>query len=70
MTKETNQPVPNKPESTSQTFQDSLFDILKVFWKSGYSYGITGRNEDFYARLMDDFMNLSLEEFIKKYNHQ
>ena len=69
MTTKTNQPSPSTPKSIPHTFQDAFFDVLKVFWKSGYSYGVTGRNEDFYARVMDDFMNLSLEDFRIKYEH-
>jgi len=65
----TNQPSPELNESTSPTFQDHFYEVLKVFWKAGYSYGITGRNEDFYAKLLEDFMNLGLEEFTKKYDH-
>jgi hypothetical protein len=41
--------------------------VTKVFWKAGYSYGKTGRNEDFYARVLDDFGNLPINEFIAKY---
>jgi hypothetical protein len=55
-----------KPES-KPTFQDKLFMVTKVFWKAGYSYGKTGRNEDFYARVLDDFGNLPINEFIAKY---
>lgn len=57
------QPVPeSKP-----TFQDNLFTVTKLFWKAGYSYGKTGRNDDFYARVLEDFGNLSITEFIAKY---
>lgn len=66
MTKQPTNPV--KPKSTS-TFQDNLFQIMKLFWKAGYSYGKTGRNEDFYARLMEDFMMLPEEEFLDKYGN-
>ena len=69
MTGKTNQKPPVIVKSSPQTFQDSLFDTLKVFWKAGYSYGKTGRNEDFYARLMEDFMNLPHQEFVKKYDN-
>lgn len=67
MTKQpTKQPVPqSKP-----TFQDHLFIITKLFWKAGYSYGKTGRNDDFYARVLEDFGNLSVDEFIAKYESQ
>ncbi len=69
MTGKTNHRSPNKIESTSPTFQDCFYEVLKVFWKAGYSYGVTGRNDDFYAKLLDDFMNLGLEEFTKKYEY-
>lgn len=69
MTQKTNQPNHPIPESTSPTFQDQLYDVLKVFWKAGYSYGVTGRDQDFYARVLEDFLNLGLEEFTKKYDH-
>lgn len=63
----TKQPTPRlKPES-QPTFQDNLFMVTKVFWKAGYSYGKTGRNEDFYARILEDFGNLPVNEFIAKY---
>lgn len=54
----------NKP-----TFQDKLLEVTKLFWKAGYSYAKTGRNEDFYARLLEDFMVLPEEEFLSKYNN-
>jgi len=69
MTGKANHHSPKKDESISPTFQDHFYEVLKVFWKAGYSYGITGRNEDFYAKLLDDFLNLGLEEFTKKYDH-
>ena len=56
-----------KPES-NPTFQDNLFIVTKIFWKVGYSYGKTGRNEDFYARVLEDFGNLPITEFIAKYD--
>jgi HD-like signal output (HDOD) protein len=63
----TKQPTnPSKPES-KPTFQDNLFIVTKIFWKVGYSYGKTGRNEDFYARVLEDFGNLPISEFIEKY---
>lgn len=65
MTKEPTKSV--KPWS-KPTFQDKLLEITKVFWKAGYSYGKTGRNDDFYARVVEDFMILPEEEFIDKYN--
>ena len=55
-----------KPES-QPTFQDNLFMVTKVFWKAGYSYGKTGRNEDFYARVLEDFAVMPEDEFIEKY---
>jgi hypothetical protein len=68
----TNQPTTpvnkNVREDWSKpTFQDKLLEITKVFWKAGYSYSKTGRNEDFYARLVEDFMMLPEEDFLNKY---
>lgn len=67
---ETNQPTkPSRKEflDPPKTFQDDLFSTMKIFWKAGYSYGKTGNNEDFYARTLEDFMNLPYQEFLKKY---
>ena len=64
MTKQPTKSV--KPKSTS-TFQDNLFETFKIFWKVGYSYGKTGRNEDFYARVLEDFMTMPEQEFLTKY---
>ena len=41
--------------------------ITKVFWKAGYSYGKTGRNDDFYARVLEDFVTMPEDDFIAKY---
>lgn len=49
------------------TFQDTLISVAKVFWKAGYQYSQKGMNEDFYATILDDFMNLPYQEFLKKY---
>lgn len=57
-----------KPES-KPTFQDNLFTVTKIFWKVGYSYGKTGRNDDFYSRVLEDFGNLPITEFIAKYDN-
>jgi hypothetical protein len=54
--------------STKPTFQDKLLEITKLFWKAGYSYARTGRNDDFYSRLLEDFMVLPEEEFLNKYS--
>lgn len=64
----TKQPTNSVNPWSNSTFQDKLFEVFKVFWKAGYSYGKTGRNEDFYARVLEDFMILSEEEFLSKYN--
>lgn len=69
---ETNQPTKfNRKEYVEppKTFQDDLFSTMKIFWKAGYSYGKTGNNEDFYARTLEDFMNLPHQEFLKKYGN-
>jgi hypothetical protein len=65
----TKQPTKRLLPESSPTFQDNLFMITKVFWKAGYSYGKTGRNDDFYARLLEDFVSLPQEEFIAKYDN-
>ena len=67
---ETNQPTKSSRKELPEppkTFQDDLFSTVKIFWKAGYSYGKTGNNEDFYARTLEDFMNLPFQEFLKKY---
>ena len=69
---ETNQPTKpsrREPAEAPRTFQDDLFSTMKIFWKAGYSYGKTGNNEDFYARTLEDFMNLPYQEFLKKYGN-
>lgn len=69
---ETNQPTKSdrrEPVKPPKTFQDDLLETMKIFWKAGYSYGKTGNNEDFYARTLEDFMNLSYQEFLKKYGN-
>ena len=69
MTSNSKQPTkPVKPWS-KPTFQDKLYEVVKVFWKAGYSYGKTGRNDDFYTRLLEDFVTLPEDEFIEKYNN-
>ena len=68
---ETNQPKSSRRGKEiiqpSKTFQDSLFSVTKVFLKAGYQYSQKGKNEDFYATLLEDFMNLSYQEFLTKY---
>jgi len=49
------------------TFQDDLMNTFKIFWKAGYSYSKTGRTEDFYAKVLEDFMNSSFRKFLEKY---
>lgn len=69
---ETNQPTKVSPKELPEppkTFQDDLFSTMKIFWKAGYSYGKTGNNEDFFARTLEDFMNLPYQEFLKKYGN-
>ena len=67
---ETNQ----KPKSNKKlemeypkTFQDDLLNTMKIFWKAGYSYSKTGRDEDFYTRVLEDLMNSSFRKFLEKY---
>ena len=68
---ETNQPKStfNKKEiiESPKTFQDALLSTVKVFWKAGYQYSQKGKNEDFYSTILEDFMNLSYQEFLTKY---
>jgi hypothetical protein len=68
---ETNQPKSafNRKEiiEPSKTFQDTLLSTTKIFWKAGYQYSQKGKNEDFYSTLLEDFMNLSYQEFLTKY---
>lgn len=63
------QPTKSIKPGSKPTFQDKLLEITKVFWKAGYSYGKIGRNDDFYARVLEDFMILPEDEFIEKYNN-
>jgi hypothetical protein len=63
----TKQPTKRLVPESKPTFQDNLFTVTKVFWKAGYSYAKTGRNDDFYARLLEDFVILPQDEFIAKY---
>jgi len=65
----TKQPTNSVKPKSASTFQDNLFQIMKLFWKAGYSYGKTGRNEDFYARIVEDFMMLPEQEFLEKYGN-
>ena len=62
-----NQPNTSQPY-VNFTLQDNLFETFKIFWKTGYSYSKTGRDEDFYARVLEDAMNLPQDEFLKKYS--
>jgi hypothetical protein len=64
----TKQPTKKTKPESNPTFQDNLFTVTKIFWKVGYSYGKTGRNDDFYARVLEDFGNLPIAEFIAKYD--
>lgn len=63
-----NQPNTSQPYVT-ETLQDNLFETFKIFWKAGYSYGKTGRDEDFYARVLEDIMNMNQTDFLKKYTN-
>ena len=63
-----NQPNTSQPYVT-ETLQDNLFETFKILWKAGYSYGKTGRDEDFYARVLEDIMNMNQTDFLKKYNN-
>jgi len=60
-----NQPTPKKKHLP--TYQDTVFEIWKIFWKAGYQYKHDGKDEHFYARLLEDVMNLPTEEFLEKY---
>jgi|688.fasta_scaffold195088_2 hypothetical protein len=63
-----NQPNTSQPY-VNFTLQDNLFETFKIFWKAGFSYSKTGRDEDFYARVLEDIMNLPQDEFLKKYSN-
>ena len=63
-----NQPNTSQPY-VHETLQDNLFETVKIFWKAGYSYGKTGRDEDFYARVLEDIMNMNQTDFLKKYTN-
>ena len=63
-----NQPNTSQPY-VAETLQDNLFETFKIFWKAGYSYGKTGRDEDFYARVLEDIMNMNQTDFLKKYTN-
>lgn len=60
-----NQPM--REESLFPSFQDKLFESFKIFWKGGFSYAKTGNNEDFYSKVLEDFINLPIDEFLKRY---
>lgn len=64
-----NHQAPNQQPYISKTLQDNLFETFKIFWKAGYSYGKTGRDDDFYARVLEDIMNMNQSDFLKKYNN-
>lgn len=64
-----NHQIPDQPITISSTLQDNLFETFKIFWKAGYSYGKTGREDDFYARVLEDIMNMNQMDFLKKYNN-
>lgn len=54
-------------QSMFPTFQDKLFETFKIFWKAGYSYSQTNNNADFYPRVLEEFNEQDLEEFLKRY---
>lgn len=61
---------PTKPKASKKipnSYQDNVFEVWKIFWKAGYAYKHTGKDEHFYARVLEDVMNLPLEEFLEKY---
>jgi hypothetical protein len=62
-------PVKTKKLSLNPTFQDKLYATWKIFWKAGYAYRHTGKQEDFYASVLEDMNNLDLEEFLEKYGN-
>ena len=62
-------PVKTKKLSLSPTFQDKLYATWKIFWKAGYAYKHTGKQEDFYTTVLEDVINLDLEEFLEKYGN-
>jgi hypothetical protein len=64
-----NHQAPSPQPHVANTLQDNLFETFKIFWKAGYSYSKTGRDEDFYARVLEDIMNMNQIDFIKKYNN-
>jgi hypothetical protein len=53
----------------TDTFQDELFEIFRVFWKAGYAYRHNKEKNEhlFVSNLIEDLMLLSKEEFILKY---
>ena len=64
----------NQPKQTHKkkldlnpSFQDKLFTIWKIFWKAGFAYHHTGKNEDFYTTVLEDVTNLPLDQFLEKY---
>lgn len=64
----TNQ-LKKKPLSLNPTLQDKLYATWKIFWKAGYAYHHTGKQEDFYTTVLEDLSNLELEEFLEKYGN-
>lgn len=64
-----NHQAPSPQPHVANTLQDNLFETFKIFWKAGYSYSKTGRDEDFYARVLEDIMNMNQIDFLKKYNN-
>lgn len=58
-------------EKPTNTFQDNLYETLKIFWKAGYAYrhNQEKNNDLFYTKLMEDLLELPQEEFLIKYKY-
>ena len=58
-----------KKVNLNPTLQDKLYATWKIFWKAGYAYHHTVKQEDFYTTVVEDISNLDLDEFLEKYGN-
>jgi len=66
-----NQPKPKvkKQNPINPTLQDKLYATWKIFWKAGYDYHHTGKQDSFYTTLLEDLGTMELDEFLNKYGN-
>jgi hypothetical protein len=46
-----------------------LYATWKIFWKAGYDYHHTGKQDSFYTTLLEDLGTMELDEFLNKYGN-